>query len=271
MAEEWKAEVRQQNSDNYAGAYIQNRTRATRQYIQKHDPPDFTVSGTHEGAERDIWAPKRASRFHSTSMAAYAHTPKRRGDVNQHAPLEKWPGMRDGEQPGGDLRPGPTQYVPRQYSNLPTTEQAMRALSVEHERFVDGDRVTELVPAVEWLQRDDANSLVLQKGGPPRLPRHSARDHLSDRNRKHALFNGSRPEVTATVRGERSCARSPCRLRVYRIHMPCHHQIHEQNGLISMISKHSSSRVAWPRMKIPPSHCLTHLLATFLCSFAPTQ
>lgn len=70
------------------------------------------------------------------------------------------------------------------------------------ERRVDGDRVTELIPARDWIERPDANPLVTDEKGEkmPTLPRHSTRDHLHDRNRSQALFDPANPGVTTYVR-----------------------------------------------------------------------
>ena len=70
------------------------------------------------------------------------------------------------------------------------------------ERRTDGDRHCGLVPAKEWLARPDHNDLRPwpRQGGPPQLPRHSQRDHLSDNHRNHALFDTARPDLPARVR-----------------------------------------------------------------------
>ena len=61
------------------------------------------------------------------------------------------------------------------------------------ERRVDGDRITELIPASEWLAQKDANTLLMDQEGvyPPRLPRHKERDHMHDRNRETSIFDPS--------------------------------------------------------------------------------
>mmetsp|Transcript_8174 Transcript_8174/g.21374 ORF Transcript_8174/g.21374 Transcript_8174/m.21374 type:complete len:237 (-) Transcript_8174:472-1182(-) len=71
------------------------------------------------------------------------------------------------------------------------------------ERRVDGERVTELVPAHDWMKRSDANQLKPTKAGPPALPRHAARDHLHDRNRERALYDPASPGVETYVRATR--------------------------------------------------------------------
>jgi hypothetical protein len=78
------------------------------------------------------------------------------------------------------------------------------------ERRIDGDRVTEMVPAREWLRGrsahkgnlDDVNPLVAhnQNHYPPSLPRGMARDHLHDRNREHSLYNKANPALPTYVR-----------------------------------------------------------------------
>jgi len=70
------------------------------------------------------------------------------------------------------------------------------------ERRVDGDRVTEMVPAEEWLAQKDANKIVFDPEGylPPRLPRHKERDHMHDRNRENAVFDPANPGLTQYVR-----------------------------------------------------------------------
>jgi len=210
LSEEWSAEVQQGRADAYAGNYIQSRTRATRQFAAKHAQPEFSVGGTHQGAAQDAWAPNAATRYQSTNTVSYANDPKQRADTTQRQPLERRPGMRDGEQPSGDLKPGPTQYPRRQYATVPTAEEELRKLSVTNERYVDGDRVTEIYPAREWLARDDANPLVQRKAAPPALPRHSSRDHLSDRNRVHSLFDPAQPQVTTVVRVTRRQTMDGC-------------------------------------------------------------
>lgn len=210
LPQEWSAEVHQLQQDPFAGDFIKNRVRATRQFAQKHAQPDFSPSGTHAGAEYDVWAPDQRTRFHSTNTVAFMDDPKKRQSAVQRSPLERRPGMRDGETVSGDLKPGPTEYPRRQYSNLPTAEEELRKLSVTNERYVDGDRATEILPASEWLSRADANPLVQRSDAPPKLPRHSARDHLSDRNRVHALFDPAQPQLTTVVRVTRRQTMDGC-------------------------------------------------------------
>eukprot|EP00325_Prymnesiales_sp_UTEX-LB-985_P027774 CAMPEP_0174722406 /NCGR_PEP_ID=MMETSP1094-20130205/38375_1 /TAXON_ID=156173 /ORGANISM="Chrysochromulina brevifilum, Strain UTEX LB 985" /LENGTH=212 /DNA_ID=CAMNT_0015923257 /DNA_START=17 /DNA_END=655 /DNA_ORIENTATION=- len=71
-----------------------------------------------------------------------------------------------------------------------------------NERRVDGDKVTELWPARDWVTRPDANQLVPDEKNlqPPTLPRHAARDHLHDRNREQTLFDPANPGLTTYVR-----------------------------------------------------------------------
>ena len=70
------------------------------------------------------------------------------------------------------------------------------------ERRVDGDRVTELIPAREWLARQDKNPLKVNERGffPPSLPRYQSRDHLHDRNRELTVFDPANPGLQTYVR-----------------------------------------------------------------------
>jgi hypothetical protein len=86
----------------------------------------------------------------------------------------------------------------------------MRNLSVSYERRVDGDRSTEVMPAVEWLSRADANPLVQRKDAPPMLPRHSARDHLSDVYKHSVLFDPAQPQIQTVVRVTRRQTADGC-------------------------------------------------------------
>lgn len=81
----------------------------------------------------------------------------------------------------------------------------MPATSISHvpcERRVDGERVTELIPAREWLSRQDANMLRPdeRKVFPPALPRYGSRDHLHDRNRELCVFDPASPGLVSYVR-----------------------------------------------------------------------
>jgi len=210
LEQEWKAEVHQGREGAFAGGYDQNRPRATRQFAQKHTPPEYSVAGTHAGAASDVWAPDRKTRFQSTATVSFEHNPRQRQSAGQRAPLEQWPGMHEGEHLSGDLAPGPTVFRQREYSNLPTAEEELRKLVVTNERYVDGDRTTEIYPASEWMHRADANPLVQQSAAPPKLPRHSARDHLSDRNRTHSLYDPAQPQVTTVVRVTRRQTMDGC-------------------------------------------------------------
>jgi hypothetical protein len=74
--------------------------------------------------------------------------------------------------------------------------------SVE-ERRTDGDRSTRLVNTKEWLERPDHNALrpAPRAGGPGSvLPRHSARDHLSESSRRSAMYDPARRELPGRVR-----------------------------------------------------------------------
>ena len=68
-------------------------------------------------------------------------------------------------------------------------------------RRIDGDRVTELIPAREWLSRKDKNNLSHNNRGqfPPSLPRYASRDHLHDRNRELCVFDPANPGLQAYV------------------------------------------------------------------------
>ena len=178
-------------------------------FAQKQDPPEYTTTGLHSGAEKDVWAPDRKTRFKSTNTVSY-NDPLKRDSASLRSPLEGRLGLRDGVSPTGDLKPGPTQYPRRGYSNIPTAEEEMRNLSVSYERRVDGDRSTEVVPAVEWLSRADANPLVQRKDAPPMLPRHSARDHLSDVYKHSVLFDPAQPQIQTVVRVTRRQTADGC-------------------------------------------------------------
>ena len=178
-------------------------------FAQKPDPPEYTTTGLHSGAEKDVWAPERKTRFKSTNTVSFID-PQKRDSASLRSPLERRLGMRDGESPTGDLKPGPTQYPRREYSNVPTAEEEMRNLSVSYERRVDGDRSTEVMPAVEWLARADANPLVQRKDAPPMLPRHSARDHLSDVYKHSVLFDPAQPQIQTVVRVTRRQTADGC-------------------------------------------------------------
>ena len=70
------------------------------------------------------------------------------------------------------------------------------------ERRLDGDRVTEMIPASEWLSRNDINPLqtTYKAYYPPALPRHSSRDHLHDRNREFSASDPANPGLQTYVR-----------------------------------------------------------------------
>jgi hypothetical protein len=88
-----------------------------------------------------------------------------------------------------------------------------------NERRIDGDRITELVPAREWLsgrapgnRGPDTNPLIEDPRWehPPHLPRPEVllsaganrfrRDHLHDRNREHAVYDRANPGLATYVR-----------------------------------------------------------------------
>lgn len=76
------------------------------------------------------------------------------------------------------------------------------------ERRVDGDRVTELVRAKDWLaahgdsRGPEVNPLVhdAKMDKPPALPMYLSRDHLHDRNRQNALYDPANPGLETYVR-----------------------------------------------------------------------
>jgi len=71
-----------------------------------------------------------------------------------------------------------------------------------YERRVDGERVTEMLPAREWLARQDKNQLQADEKAqvPPMLPRYSSRDHLHDRNRELCVFDPASPGTMQYIR-----------------------------------------------------------------------
>ena len=77
-------------------------------------------------------------------------------------------------------------------------------MSLNHpcERRVDGDRVTMMVPADDWLNRSDANQLKVDAKArmAPSLPRHATRDHLHDRNRHRTVIDPASPGTQQYVR-----------------------------------------------------------------------
>ena len=68
-------------------------------------------------------------------------------------------------------------------------------------RRVDGERITEMIPAREWLSRKDKNPLKIHPRAiyPPSLPRYASRDHLHDRNRELCVFDPANPGLEAYV------------------------------------------------------------------------
>lgn len=77
------------------------------------------------------------------------------------------------------------------------------------ERRVDGERVTEMLAADEWLSRPEANKLKEVADGPPQLPRYAPRDHLHDRNREMARFDPANAGMQTYVRATRRRLPSP--------------------------------------------------------------
>jgi len=98
------------------------------------------------------------------------------------------------------------------------------------ERRVDGDRVTELWPARDWVKRPDANPLVVDEKSlqPPALPRHSMRDHLHDRNREQTLFDSANPGLTTYVRVTRRRMPTEAEEQAVRAANIKAHRMHEE-------------------------------------------
>ena len=98
----------------------------------------------------------------------------------------------------------------RQHGKAASTKRTMCAWWVgASERRVDGDRVTELVRAKDWLaahgdnRGPEVNPLVTPEVGPdmpPALPKYLSRDHLHDRNRINALYDPAQPGMETYVR-----------------------------------------------------------------------
>ena len=78
---------------------------------------------------------------------------------------------------------------------------AIRAAHVPAARRIDGERITEMIPAREWLSRKDKNNLSSNAKGlfPPSLPRYASRDHLHDRNRELCVFDPANPGLQTYV------------------------------------------------------------------------
>ena len=164
------------------------RSTGIRQSAQRYVPPDYSVSGLHVGAENDVWAPDKATRFETTMERVYS-PPKDR--THSYAPPK---------------------YEKRTPDPFPTMEDELRHLSVTNERRVDGDRVTELVPAADWVNRSERNTFTMKKSSPPQLPRHSQRDHLSDNFRDKNVYDPAQPQHKAQVRVTRRSTQDGCSL-----------------------------------------------------------
>ena len=115
----------------------------------------------------------------------------------------------------GSLRPRPsrTSRAARCLSHVlrfaPSTQRFEWSMPVigkppheVYERRVDGDRITEMIPAREWLTRNDMNPMQRPHNSyyPPSLPRYASRDHLHDRNREMCVFDTANPGLEAYVR-----------------------------------------------------------------------
>jgi len=205
IAQQYAYEVKKDQRDAYAGLPLRKskvewgfdldeRPRGVKYFPERNYPPEYSVAGTHDGAADDVWAPDRATRFNSTMNTSY-HEPARETVVTS-----------------------PPKYPRREFPFNPTPEEELRHLTVTNERRTDGDRTTEMVTASDWIQRPDANRLVKEHEdkyhrGPPKLPRHSARDHLSDRNREHVLFDPARPDMHTQVNVTRRTHNEGCSYR----------------------------------------------------------
>jgi len=82
-----------------------------------------------------------------------------------------------------------------------------------NERRCDGDRITELIPAAEWLADETKNTLLRYSEeaetlpGREFLPRTAYRDHLHDNCRATAVFDPANPGITTYVRVTRRLAK----------------------------------------------------------------
>ena len=76
------------------------------------------------------------------------------------------------------------------------------------ERRIDGDRITEMVKAKDWLAGHETRGpevnpltpLPDKPEFPPALPMYMSRDHLHDRNRQNALYDPAQPGLETYVR-----------------------------------------------------------------------
>ena len=57
-------------------------------FAQKPDPPEYTTTGLHSGAEKDVWAPERKTRFKSTNTVSFID-PQKRDSASLRSPLER--------------------------------------------------------------------------------------------------------------------------------------------------------------------------------------
>ena len=115
----------------------------------------------------------------------------------------------------------------------PATYVQQRPAHSPCERRIDGDRVTELIPAREWLSRPDKNQLERWHNQmPPQLPRYASRDHLHDRNRELNAFDPANPGIDAYVRVTRR--RHPDRAQEQALHQQRKDRLLEQAVLMEM-------------------------------------
>lgn len=100
------------------------------------------------------------------------------------------------------------------YTRLPPPQNRPSIGPPVEERRVDGDRYTQFAPASEWLRDKEKESNQLRRtpnnSGPPTLARNSTRDHLSDVNREHVLYDPARPDLPTRVRVTRRTTFDNC-------------------------------------------------------------
>jgi len=118
--------------------------------------------------------------------------------------------VEDAVNPNMNLRRGGPPKPEPQMINAPEQVKFDTDWHIPCERRVDGDRLTVMMPAREWLagrtrakgNLADVNPLVDHPHNlqPPALPRGLRRDHLHDRNREHALYDLANPGLPTYVR-----------------------------------------------------------------------
>lgn len=132
---------------------------------------------------------------------------------------------------------------------------AYKPAHVPCERRVDGDRVTELLPAREFLSRSDKNCMQFDPTNafPPRLPTYASRDHLHDRNREISLFDPANPGLQTYVRvtrrrhPDRAYEAAALRERNQRLRAQFAHEQHEAavaNELLALRSANIREHIA---------------------------